>query len=212
MFYELFHELLSGSKYTWFELMRKTLHELGSAYLSLWSKTQGSVCQLSTLARPQTACNQGPWQTENHSVHYGGERPQHALSADRVDSRLRTSRQKMIKGCSRKKRNSLTSKTRASSEAPKPLPIQAATSWILGTVAETRMNRINEPRNFILDATTSSVLPRDSCKMWTLQKRLIGFGNVGSIASLDSLPHPPGRAGFEIEFVHVHALKYFNAL
>lgn len=135
-------------------------------YLSSWSKIQGSVCRLSTLAGLQTVCNQGPWQTENHFVHYGGERRQHALLVDTVDSRLRTSSQKRIKGCARKRRKEcLTSKTRANSVAPKPPPIQAATSWILGTVAETRTNRINEPRNFILDVTTSSVLPRDSFRM-----------------------------------------------
>ena len=58
-----------------------------------------------------------------------------------------------------------TSYTCAGSDFVTPLPIQAAMSPMLGTVAETSINRTFDPRNFIRDVTTSSVLPRDSLRI-----------------------------------------------
>ena len=54
-----------------------------------------------------------------------------------------------------------------------PRPIQSATSWMLGTVADTRINRILVPRAFILEITTSRVLPRVSLRTWIYERRYI---------------------------------------
>lgn len=65
--------------------------------------------------------------------------------------------------------------------APPPLgafPIQLATSWMLGTVADTITNRTDVPRAFIRETTTSSVLPRVSFRMWTC----ISYGKRQHIA------------------------------
>ena len=46
-----------------------------------------------------------------------------------------------------------------------PFPIQAAMSSMFGTVADTSMNRTNEPRIFMRLVTTSRVDPRDSLRI-----------------------------------------------
>lgn len=61
----------------------------------------------------------------------------------------------------------LTSKTTAGADSPVPHSIHRATSWMFGTVAETRIKRTEDPRSFIREMTTSRVLPRDSFKMCT---------------------------------------------
>lgn len=59
----------------------------------------------------------------------------------------------------------LASKTLAGCVEHLLLPIQDAMSSMLGTVAETRAKRTEEPRVFIREMTTSRVLPRDSLRI-----------------------------------------------